>query len=109
MSNLPSPVLWRVLVRLTEMPDKIGSLYVPQNAKDNERHLACMGEVVEMGPLCFTREDMRDLAAYKRGDTIMFSKYAGARFLVDGKEYRILNDDEALAVVPDPGAIKRAA
>lgn len=108
MSKVPTPVGYRVLVKIVEAPDKIGSIFVPQNAKDAERHLAQMGEVVDIGPLAFQGEQTGGMAWFAVGDTIMFSKYAGARFKVEDVEYRILNDDEALAIVPDWTAIKRA-
>jgi co-chaperonin GroES (HSP10) len=42
------------------------------------------------------------------GDTVLISKYAGTRILVDGDEYRVINDDEVQAVIPDPSAVRRA-
>jgi len=35
-------------------------------------------------------------------DWIVFSRYAGSRFKIDGGEVRILNDDEVIAVIQDP-------
>ena len=37
----------------------------------------------------------------KEKDWILFSRYAGSRFKIDGGELRILNDDEVLAVIDD--------
>jgi co-chaperonin GroES (HSP10) len=36
---------------------------------------------------------------------VLFGRYAGARFGIEGGELRILNDDEILAVIPDPEAV----
>ena len=36
---------------------------------------------------------------------VIFGRYAGSRFKIDGGEVRILNDDEIIATVPDPEAI----
>jgi co-chaperonin GroES (HSP10) len=33
---------------------------------------------------------------------VIFGRYAGARFKIDGGEVRILNDDEVIAVIQDP-------
>ena len=38
----------------------------------------------------------------KEGDWVMFGRYAGSRFKIDGAEPRLLNDDEILAVIEDP-------
>ena len=38
----------------------------------------------------------------KEKDWILFSRYSGSRFNIDGGELRILNDDEVLAVIDDP-------
>ena len=35
-------------------------------------------------------------------DWIIFGRYAGARFKIDGGEVRVLNDDEVIAVIQDP-------
>ena len=41
----------------------------------------------------------------KKGDWILFGRYAGARFRIEGGEMRLLNDDEILAMLPDPEAV----
>jgi co-chaperonin GroES (HSP10) len=38
-------------------------------------------------------------------DWVVFSRYAGSRFRIEGGEVRILNDDEILATVHDPDDI----
>ena len=35
-------------------------------------------------------------------DWVMFARYAGSRFKIDGGEVRILNDDEILAKIQEP-------
>jgi len=37
---------------------------------------------------------------------VMFARYAGSRFQIDGGEVRILNDDEILATIMDPEDIQ---
>jgi hypothetical protein len=39
------------------------------------------------------------------GDWVIFGRYAGARFKIEGGEVRILNDDEIIARVDDPNDI----
>ena len=38
----------------------------------------------------------------KTGDWVIFARYAGSRFKIDGGEVRIINDDEILATINDP-------
>ena len=38
----------------------------------------------------------------KKGDWIIFARYAGSRIKIDGGEIRLLNDDEVLATVDNP-------
>ena len=38
----------------------------------------------------------------KKGDWVVFAKYAGSRVKIEGGEIRILNDDEILAKLKDP-------
>jgi len=35
----------------------------------------------------------------KKGDRVLISKYGGTEIKLDGKEYKILNSDDILAVV----------
>jgi len=41
----------------------------------------------------------------KVGDYVMFRMNTGTRFKVNGKEFRLMNDDSIEAVVPDPRGI----
>ena len=40
--------------------------------------------------------------SWEVNDWIIFGRYAGSRFGIEGGEVRILNDDEIIAVVKDP-------
>ena len=46
-----------------------------------------------------------NLINYKEGDWVIFGRYAGARFQIEGGDMRLLNDDEILACIDDPEAI----
>ena len=41
----------------------------------------------------------------KAGDYVMFRMNTGTRFKVNGKEFRLMNDDSIEAVIPDPRGI----
>jgi len=36
---------------------------------------------------------------------VIFARYAGSRFRIDGGEVRIINDDEVLSTITDPDDI----
>ena len=38
----------------------------------------------------------------KKGDWVIFARYAGSRIQIDGGEVRLLNDDEILATIENP-------
>ena len=45
----------------------------------------------------------------KAGDFVLTRTYSGTRFKIAGQEFRLLNDDQVEAVVPDPRGVMRAA
>jgi co-chaperonin GroES (HSP10) len=44
----------------------------------------------------------------KEGDFVITRAYAGTRFKIHGREFRLINDDQVEAVVQDPRGITRA-
>ena len=48
------------------------------------------------------KEKFQDKPWCKTGDWVIFARYAGSRFRIEGGEVRILNDDEVLASILDP-------
>jgi hypothetical protein len=53
-----------------------------------------------MGNLCFRDKDKFPLGTLvKRGEWVIFGRYAGSRFKIEGGEVRILNDDEIIAKI----------
>ncbi len=56
-----------------------------------------------MGTECYAPKELFPPGPWcKKGDWIIFCRYAGSRFGIEGGEVRILNDDEIIAVVKDP-------
>jgi len=98
---------WRLLVRPAFTPDKTeGGIVLPDSYRDREDHGQIMGRVLAMGDLCYTREDMLQAGPWcEIGDYILFGKYEGKRVEVADVKLLILNDDNVLAVVPDPSKI----
>jgi len=90
------PLQDRILVRRVEEVEKTrGGIIIPDSAK--ERPLE--GDVIAVGN--GKRMDDGKLVALdvKKGDRILFGKYAGTEIKVDGVEHIILREDEVLGVI----------
>jgi co-chaperonin GroES (HSP10) len=59
-----------------------------------------------MGDLCYTDKVRFPNGPWcKTGDWVIFGRYAGSRFKIEGGEVRILNDDEIIAKIDNPADI----
>ena len=58
-----------------------------------------------MGPLCYSEKKFTSGPWCKKGDWIIFARYAGSRLAIEGGEVRLLNDDEVLGTIKDPEAV----
>lgn len=110
-AQLPKPVGYRLLVALPEISDTFdGSLLVKTEAvKHREYIMSIMGLVVDMGDGAYADKDRFPEGPWcKRGDYVMFRMNTGTRFKVNGKEFRLMNDDSIEAVIDDPRGIYSA-
>lgn len=107
-AQLPKPVGYRVLVALPEIEDyyKGSSLLKTDTEKHREYILSIMGIVIDMGNDAYSdKERFPEGPWCKPGDYVMFRMNTGTRFKVNGKEFRLMNDDSIEAVIPDPSGI----
>ena len=59
-----------------------------------------------MGDDCYQDKNRFPNGPYcEKGDWIIMRSYSGTRFMVHGKEFRLINDDSVEAVVQDPRGI----
>lgn len=85
----------KVLVEPTKAPDKsAGGLIIPDGAKEVPE----TGTVVAVGEGKYHGEK-RVSPEVKKGDKIVFIKYAGHDVEIDGKKYKIMTENEILAVI----------
>ena len=102
-SKLPIPTGWRMIVLPFKMPEKTkGGLYLGQDTLERQQVASTCGLVLEMGPHCYDKEKFPEGPWCKKGDWVIFARYAGSRIKIDGGEIRLLNDDEVLATVENP-------
>lgn len=111
------PAGWRILVEPVEIQRKTaGGIELPDEAIRAQEYLRYYGRVVAMGPLCYLHDRFKPhpnaaAAAWcSVGDLIVFDRHAGQEVVKkvrDGeyKRYRLLNDDNVLAVVNDESSI----
>jgi len=90
------PLHDRILIqRLEEGEQNIGGIIIPDSAKDKPQR----GTVVAAGDGRTTAEGTRISLDVKKGDTVLFGKYAGQEIKFDGVEYLILKEDELFATI----------
>lgn len=83
------PLDERVLVEPVEAEEKVGSLYIPETAKEKPS----MGMVKAVG----TDEELQKVL--KVGDKVMYGKYAGDEVKIDGKKHLIISRSDILAKI----------
>ena len=103
-SKLPAPTGWRMLILPFKMNEKTkGGLYLGQDTLERKQVGSTCGLVLAMGPDCYgDKEKFPEGPWCKKGDWVIFARYAGSRIQIDGGEVRLLNDDEVLATIDNP-------
>jgi len=107
-AQLPVPVGYRLLVALPDIDDHYEgtSLLKTDTEKHREYIMSIMGVVIDMGADAYSdKERFPEGPWCKVGYYVMFRMNTGTRFKVNGKEFRLMNDDSVEAVIPDPRGI----
>ena len=104
LERMPSPTGWRILVLPYRGKAKTsGGVWLPDQAVAQNEISTQVGYVLKVGPLAYEdRSKFPEGGGCGEGDWVIFAKYAGSRFKIEGGEVRILNDDEILATILDP-------
>ena len=105
--SLPRPTGYRILILpFTQSTVTKGGIHLAKATVDKERLATVVGYVVAMGADAYSDPHKFPEGAWcKEGDWVIFGRYAGARFQIEGGDMRLLNDDEILATIDDPEAI----
>jgi chaperonin GroES len=91
-----TPLQDRVLVVRTEEEEKTaGGIIIPDTAKEKPQE----GKVVAVGAGKLDEDGKRIPLDVKKGDRVLFSKYAGSEITIDGVEHLIMREDDILAIV----------
>jgi len=108
--RLPSPTGYRILVLPYAGPKKTkGGLYLADTTQETIQMTTVCAYVLKMGDLCYKdKEKFPNGPWCQKGDWVIFGRYAGSRFKIEGGEVRILNDDEIIAKINNPEDILHA-
>ena len=107
LDKLPNPTGYRILVLPFAGPKKTkGGLWLSDTTQETIQMTTVCGLVLKMGDLCYQDNDKFPKGPWcKLNDWVIFSRYAGSRFKIEGGEVRVLNDDEVIAKINDPSDI----
>lgn len=87
----------RVVVRPKDEQDvrTPSGLVIPDTAKEKPQ----VGNVLAVGPGALDDDGKRIPMDVKEGDQVLYSKFAGTEFKLDGIEYLVLSTRDLLAIV----------
>lgn len=92
------PLSDRVLVQRLEAETKTaGGIVLPDSAKEKPQR----GKVVSAGPGKTLEDGSIKKMQVKKGDTVLFTSYAGTEVKIGGKEHLIMSESDILAVIED--------
>src|SRR6266699_2143393 len=96
MSVNLKPLGDRVLVEPVEEKEvKKGGIIIPDTAKEKPTE----GLIIALGTGKTDDNGKKVPFEVKKGDRVLISKYGGTEVKLNGKEYKMLNSDDILAVV----------
>jgi len=89
------PLHDRVLVRRIEEDEKIGSIIIPDSAKEKPSQ----GEIISVGNGTKAEDGSVTALDVKAGDKILFGKWSGTEVKVDGEDLLIMKESDVLGII----------
>jgi chaperonin GroES len=90
------PLNDRVLViREEEEQKSVGGIIIPDTAKEKPQR----GKVVAAGPGKMGEDGKRIPLEIKKGDRVLFGRYAGTEIKLDGVEHVFMKEDDILSII----------
>jgi chaperonin GroES len=90
------PLYDRLIVkRLEEEGRTKGGIIIPDTAKEKPIE----GKVVAVGKGRMKKDRTKIPMEVKKGDRILFGKYAGTEVKIDGEEHLMMREDDVLAII----------
>jgi chaperonin GroES len=90
------PLHDRLIVQRLEEEEKTkGGIIIPDTAKEKPVE----GKVIAVGEGRVKKDGTKIPMEVKKGDRILFAKYAGSEVKIEGEEYLMMREDEVFAVI----------
>ncbi len=70
-------------------------IFLPEGAKEKPM----IGKVIATGPGKLNDDASRTALTVKKGDTVVYGKYAGTEIDLDGKQHMIIRESELLGLI----------
>ena len=91
------PLFDRIVIKkVEETTTTMSGIVLPDSAKEKPQ----MAEIIAVGPGGVI-DGKEIVMQVKVGDKILYSKYAGSDFKIDGEELTVLRQSDVLAIVED--------
>ena len=92
------PLADKVLVqRLEAEAVTAGGIVLPDSAKEKPQQ----GKIISVGDGKLLDDGSRSKLQVKKGDSVLFTSYAGSEIKLGGKEYMIMSESDIMAVISD--------
>ena len=89
------PLADRVIVQPMEAETMKGNIIIPDTAKEKPQQ----GKIVAVGPGRTDDNGNRVAPEVKKGDVVLYGKYAGTEVTVGGDDFLILREGDVLAIL----------
>jgi len=83
------------VVRIEEKDKTTGGIIITDTAKEKPQE----GKVVAVGPGKWDENGKRIPLEVKKGNHVLFGKYAGNEIKIEGVEYLIMREDDILGII----------
>ncbi len=94
-TNVLEPIGDRVIVKVKEEEKTVGGIVLASNAKQKPTE----GEIVAVGDGAYADNGEKLPMTVKKGDVVLYDKYAGESVEYDGEKYLVLHEKDVLAIV----------
>jgi chaperonin GroES len=84
-----------IVKRLEEEERTKGGIIIPDTAKEKPIE----GEVIAVGKGRVKKDGTKIPMEVKKGDRVLFAKYAGTEVKIDGEEHLMMKEDDILAII----------
>ncbi len=91
-----TPLADRVIVKPIDQPEtKKGGIIIPDTAKEKPQQ----GEIIAVGPGRRNDAGERITPDVKKGDKVLFGKYAATEYTIGDEKLYVMKEDDIIAIV----------